>query len=72
MVSRWRLIGDFLGPAFPASRVKQVSDLHPKFALRPQCRHTMCASMANIQSTTAEIRRRKKDRKKKKKPQAKY
>ena len=28
----WRL---FLRPAFPASRVQQVSDLHLKFALRP-------------------------------------
>jgi len=25
----------FLRPAFPASRVQHVSDLHPKFALRP-------------------------------------
>jgi len=29
----------FLGPAFRASRVQQVSDLHPKFALRP---HRVC------------------------------
>jgi len=35
MVRRWRLFGDFLHPAFPASRVQHVSDLHPKFALRP-------------------------------------
>jgi len=35
MVLRWRLFGDFLRPAFPASRVQHVSDLHPKFALRP-------------------------------------
>ena len=34
MVRRWRLFGDFLRPAFTTSRV--VSDLHPKFALRPQ------------------------------------
>jgi len=27
--------GDFLHPEFPASRVQHVSDLHPKFALRP-------------------------------------
>jgi len=27
--------GDFLRPVFPASRVQLVSDLHPKFALRP-------------------------------------
>jgi len=25
----------FLRPVFSASRVQQVSDLHPKFALRP-------------------------------------
>jgi len=35
MVRRWRLFGDFLHPAFLASRVQHVSDLHPKFALRP-------------------------------------
>jgi len=27
--------GDFLGPAFSASRVQHISDLHSKFALRP-------------------------------------
>ena len=32
MVRRWRRFGDFLRPAFPASRVQHVSDLHPKFA----------------------------------------
>jgi len=31
--------------------VQQVSDLHLKFALR----HTMCGSMADIQSAAAEI-----------------
>ena len=35
MVRRWQLFSDFLCPAFPASRVQHVSDLHPKFALRP-------------------------------------
>ena len=30
-----RIFGGFLGPAFPASRVQHVSDLHSKFALRP-------------------------------------
>jgi len=38
--------------------VQHVSDLHPKFALRP---HTMYGSMADIQSATAEIRRGKKE-----------
>ena len=35
MVPRWRFFGEFLGPAFPASGVQHVSDLHSKFALRP-------------------------------------
>ena len=35
MVRRWRLFGDFLRPAFSASRVQHVSDLHLKFTLRP-------------------------------------
>ena len=39
MVPRWRFIGEFLGPAFPASRVQHISDLHSKFALRP---HYVC------------------------------
>jgi len=47
MVRRWRLFGDFLRPAFPASRVQHVSDLHSKFALRPRHvwkygRHPIC------------------------------
>jgi len=32
MANFWR----FLGPAFPASRVQHISDLHSKFALGPQ------------------------------------
>jgi len=51
----WRADGDFLEnflhPAFSASRVQHVSDLHPKFALG----HTMCGSMVDIQSPTVEI-----------------
>jgi len=35
MVPRWRFLATFLHPAFQASRVQQVSDLHLKFALRP-------------------------------------
>jgi len=47
MVRRWLLFGDFLRPAFSASNVKHVSDLHPKFALRPHHvwkygRHPIC------------------------------
>jgi len=39
--------GDFVGPAFSASRVSHVSDLHSKFALRPHHvskygKHPMC------------------------------
>jgi len=45
--------------------VQHVSDLHPEFALR----HTICGSMVEIQSATAEIRQGKKERKKK--PQGK-
>jgi len=35
MVRRWQFFGDFLRPAFSASPMQHVSDLHPKFALRP-------------------------------------
>jgi len=35
MVPRWRIFGDFLRPVFSVSCVQHVSDLHPKFALRP-------------------------------------
>jgi len=55
MVPRWRIFGDCLGPAFPASRAQHISDLHSKFALG----HTMCRSMVYIQCATAEIRRGK-------------
>ena len=47
MVPRCRIFGRFSGPAFPASRVQQISGLHSKFALRPHNawkygRHPMC------------------------------
>ena len=58
MVPRWRFFGDFLRPVFSASSMQHVSDMHLKFAL--------CASVADIQSATAEIRRGKKKRRKKK------
>ena len=35
MGHRRQIFGDFLGPAFSASRVQHVSDLHLKFILRP-------------------------------------
>ena len=57
MVPRWRFLATFLRPVFSVSRVQHISDLHPKFAVG----HTMCGSMADIQSATAEIRRGKKE-----------
>jgi len=47
MVPRWRFFGEFLGHAFPASRVQHISHLHSKFALGPQHvskygRHPFC------------------------------
>jgi len=36
MVPRWRFLATFLRPAFAASRVQQVSDLHFKLPLRPR------------------------------------
>ena len=39
MVPRWRFLGTFLGPAFAASHVQRISDLHSKFALTP---HHVC------------------------------
>jgi len=35
MVPRWRLFGNFLGPALPESHAQHVSDLHYKFTLGP-------------------------------------
>jgi len=35
MMPRWRFFASFLRPVFPASGVQHISDLHPKFALRP-------------------------------------
>jgi len=47
MVPRWRFFASFLCPIFPASRVQHISDLHPKFALKPHHvykygRHPLC------------------------------
>jgi len=47
MVPRWQIFGDFSGPAFPASHVQHISDVHSKFALRPHHmwkngRHPIC------------------------------
>jgi len=35
MVPRWQFLATFLGPAFAASCVQHISDLHSKFALGP-------------------------------------
>ena len=35
MVPRWRFFASFLRLVFPARRVQHISDLHPKFTLRP-------------------------------------
>ena len=35
MVHRWQIFDDFLHPVFSASRMQHISNLHPKFALRP-------------------------------------
>jgi len=35
MVPRWQIFGNFLHPVFSANRMQHISDLHPKFALRP-------------------------------------
>jgi len=58
MVRRWRFFGDFLRTVFSASRVQHVSDLHPKFAPRPN--HVWKYGRHPI--PTAEIRRGKKRR----------
>jgi len=46
-VPRWQFFATFLGPAFAASRVQHISDLHSKFALGPHQvskygRHPIC------------------------------
>ena len=50
----------FLRPAFPASHVQHISDLHSKFALGPH--HVW--KYGDIQSVATEIRQGKKERKK--------
>ena len=47
MVPRRQFLATFLGPAFAASRVQHISDLHSRFALRPHHvwkygRHPVC------------------------------
>jgi len=48
IVPRWWFLATFLGPAFAASRVQHLSDLHSKFALGPNHvskygRHPTCS-----------------------------
>jgi len=47
MVPIWQIFGDFLGPAFPASRMQDTSHLNSKFTLGPHHvwkygRHPIC------------------------------
>ena len=65
MVPRRPIFGDFFSPAFPASRVQHISDLHSKFTLRPVPHHVNVMIMVDIQYAIAEIRRGKKRRRKK-------
>jgi len=58
MLPRWRIFDDFFGPAFPASRSTfQTCILKSHYRATPD---TMCKSMVDIQSATAEIGRGKK------------
>ena len=57
MVPKCRFLATFLRPLFSASRVQQVSDLHPKCAPRPH--HVW--KYGRHQSEMAEIRRGKKE-----------
>jgi len=59
MVPRWAIFGNFLGPAFPASRVQHISDLHSKFALGSH--HVSKYGRHRICDRTTEIRRGKKE-----------
>jgi len=69
MAPGWRVFGDVLGVAFPASHAQHISDLNPKFALGPH--HVWKYGRDPICDGSDEIRRGKKkiDRQKKKKPQ---
>jgi len=64
---RWCADGDFLGPAFPVSRMQHISDLHSKFALGPH--HVWKYGRHPISDRWDYSRKKKKERKKK--PQGK-
>ena len=44
----WQIFGDFLGPAFPASRVQHISDPHSKLELE-------CGPMPNVMVSLPKI-----------------
>jgi len=56
------IFGVIFASYISSSCMQHISDLHFKFARRP---HTMCRSMVDMQSATAEIRRGKRRRRKK-------
>ena len=60
MVPRWRIFGDFLARAFPASRGQHISDLHSKFALGPHHvwkygRHPICGRCVQSSNWTSDL-----------------
>ena len=67
MVRRWRFFASFLRPVFPASRVQHISDMHSKFALRPQQvpkygRHPICGRWDQARKKQERRRKKKEDR----------
>jgi len=64
MLRRWRIFGDFFASCISASRVQHLSDLHPKFAVRPH-------HVWKYGRLLGEKKDRKKKERKKKKPQDK-
>jgi len=61
-VVQWCADGEFLGPAFSASRMQHVSDLRLKFALRPHHvwkygRHPICDGWLRLGEEKKEERR---------------
>jgi len=63
------IFGRFLGPAFPASRVQHISDLHSKFALRSH--HVQKYGRHPISLRLGEEKERKKERKKERRTKTK-
>jgi len=69
MVPRWRILGDFLGPAFAGSWVQHISDLHSKFALAPH--HDCVEAWWTSNLRPLRLGEEKKKKKERKKPQGK-